>query len=152
MVDGGWIWDAPATLAALGAGETALWAWSPAEDRLRLTGAARALGAGPLAPDCSSAALRALVLPADRHLADELLQPRPPGAEVAVRLRLRGAEPCVWRGVWLEEGLRAAGVVAKELRFTASGRDALTGLLDRRSFVARARRAGSRRLRRPPPA
>ena len=54
-------------------------------------------------------------------------------------MRMRGAGVAIWRGVWLEEGLRAAGVVAKELRFTASGRDALTGLLDRRSFVARAR-------------
>jgi c-di-GMP-specific phosphodiesterase len=138
MVDGGWIWDAPATLAALGAGETALWAWSPAEDRLRLTGAARALGAGPLAPDCSSAALRALVLPADRHLADELLQPRPPGAEVAVRLRLRGAEPCVWRGQWLADG-RAVGVLALELRIAAGDQDSLTGLLDRKSFIRAAR-------------
>src|SRR5262249_36584799 len=42
-------------------------------------------------------------------------------------------------GVWLEEGLRAAGVVARELRFSMADRDALTGLLDRRSFVARAR-------------
>jgi c-di-GMP-specific phosphodiesterase len=52
---------------------------------------------------------------------------------------MRGAEPCLWRGVWLEEGLRAAGVVARELRFAASERDSLTGLLDRRSFLQRAR-------------
>ena len=49
---------------------------------------------------------------------------------------MRGGEPCLWRGVWLEEGLRAAGVVAREMRFTASERDPLTGLLDRRSFMA----------------
>ena len=58
MTDGGFIWDASATLAALGAGGAALWAWAPQEDRLRLTGPVRALGAGPLAPDCSSAAPR----------------------------------------------------------------------------------------------
>jgi c-di-GMP-specific phosphodiesterase len=126
-------------LEALGAADVALWLWEPERDRLRLTGASRALGLGPLAPEASSAALRALVLPQDRSAAEDVLRVREPGAEIAARLRMRGAEPCLWRGVWLEEGLRAAGVVAKELRFTASGRDALTGLLDRRSFVARAR-------------
>lgn len=138
MTDGGFIWDASATLAALGAGGAALWAWAPQEDRLRLTGPVRALGAGPLAPDCSSAALRALVLPADRHLADELLEPRAPGAEVAVRLRLRGAGACVWRGQWQEDG-RAMGVIAPQARFAAMGQDGLTGLLDRRSFILQAR-------------
>ena len=73
MVDDGWTWDATTTLAALGAGETALWAWTPDEDRLQLTGAVRPVGAALLAPDCSSAAFRALVLPADRHRAGELL-------------------------------------------------------------------------------
>jgi c-di-GMP-specific phosphodiesterase len=138
VAEGGWIWDASATLAALGAGGTALWAWAPQEDRLRLTGPVRELGAGPLAPDCSSAALRALVLPADRHLADELLAPREPGADVAVRLRLRGGEPCVWRGRWLEDG-RAMGVLAPETGFAAMGQDSLTGLLDRTSFIRQAR-------------
>jgi c-di-GMP-specific phosphodiesterase len=52
---------------------------------------------------------------------------------------MRGGETCLWRGVWLEEGVRASGVVAPETRFAASGIDQLTGLLDRRSFVARAR-------------
>jgi len=58
---------------------------------------------------------------------------------VAVRLRIRGGAPCVWRGVWLEEGVRAAGVVAAEVRFAASGVDHLTGLMDRRSFIAAVR-------------
>jgi c-di-GMP-specific phosphodiesterase len=138
MVDGGWIWDASATLAALGAGGAVLWAWSPQEDRLSLTGPVRAMGAGPLAPDCSSAALRALVLPADRHRADELLSPRPPGAEIAVSFRLRGAEPCVWRGQWREDG-RAVGVLSPETRFAAGSHDSLTGLLDRKSFIRKAR-------------
>lgn len=98
----------------------------------------RPLGLAPLAPDCSSAALRALVLPADRHQADELLQVRAAGAEVMVRLRLRGAEACVWRGRWLEGG-RAVGVLASETRFAAGARDSLTGLLDRNSFIRAAR-------------
>ena len=80
MSDGGWMWDVSATLAALGAGEAALWAWSPEEDRLRLTGAVRELGLGPLAPDASSAALRALVLPQDRHQAEEPCTRTPPQA------------------------------------------------------------------------
>jgi len=138
MSDGGSFWDVSTALAALGAGGATLWAWSPDEDRLRLTGAARELGLGPLVPDCSSAAFRALVLPQDRHQADELLQARPAGAEAAARFRMRGADPCVWRGQWLEDG-RAVGVLAPESRFAAAELDALTGLLDRPSFIARAR-------------
>jgi c-di-GMP-specific phosphodiesterase len=45
------VWDATATLEALGAAEVALWLWEPEADRLRVNGAARALGLGPLAPD-----------------------------------------------------------------------------------------------------
>jgi len=133
------VWDATTVLEALGAADAALWVWEPERDRLRLSGSSRALGLGPLAPEGASASLRALVLPQDRGAAEDMLKVREPGSEIAARLRMRGAEACLWRGVWLEEGLRAAGVVAKELRFTASERDALTGLLDRRSFVARAR-------------
>jgi c-di-GMP-specific phosphodiesterase len=132
-------WDAALTLEALGAAGVALWTWSPGDDRLKLTGSARTLGLGPLAPECSSAALRALVLPQDRAVAEDLLRQQPPHSEVALRLRMRGGEVGVWRGVWLEEGVRAAGVVAPETAFAASETDLLTGLLDRRSFVARAR-------------
>ena len=139
MASDRWIWDATTTLEALGAADVALWYWEPEQDRLRLTGASRALGLGPLAPECSSAALRALVLPQDRALAEDILRPQEPGAEIAVRLRMRGAGVCIWRGVWLEEGVRAAGVVAPETKFAASDQDALTGLLDRRSFLAHAR-------------
>ncbi len=139
MANDRWMWDATATLEALGAAEVALWVWEPEKDRLRLTGATRALGLGPLAPDCSSAALRALALPQDRALAEDILRMQEPGGEVAIRLRLRGGQPCVWRGVWLEEGVRAAGVVAAEVRFAASGLDPLTGLADRRSFITLAR-------------
>ncbi len=139
MANERWMWDATANLEALGAAEVALWVWEPEKDRLRLTGATRSLGLGPLAPDCSSAALRALALPQDRAMAEDILRQQPPGGEVAVRLRLRGGEPSIWRGVWLEEGVRAAGVVAAEVRFAASGIDALTGLADRRSFITLAR-------------
>ena len=133
------LWDATTVLEALGAADMALWVWEPERDRLRLNGASRALGLGPLAPEATSAALRALVLPQDRAAAEDILRVREPGSEVSARLRMRGAESCLWRGVWLEEGLRAAGVVGKEHRFTAAQKDALTGLLDRRSFVAQAR-------------
>ncbi|PIB90385.1 bifunctional diguanylate cyclase/phosphodiesterase [Caulobacter sp. FWC2] len=133
------IWDTTATLEALGGADVALWIWEPEADRLRLNGAARALGLGPLAPECSSVAFRALALPQDRAQAEEVLKMREPGSEVVARFRVRGGETCLWRGVWLEEGVRAAGVVAPETKFTASERCELTGLLDRRSFIARAR-------------
>ncbi|MBU4432885.1 MAG: bifunctional diguanylate cyclase/phosphodiesterase [Alphaproteobacteria bacterium] len=133
------IWDATATLEALGAAEVALWVWEPEADRLRINGSARSLGLGLLAPECSSAAFRALALPQDRAQAEEVLRFRQPGSEVVARLRMRGGEACIWRGVWLEEGVRAAGVVAPEVKFAASGRCELTGLLDRKSFIARAR-------------
>jgi c-di-GMP-specific phosphodiesterase len=141
MANERWMWDATATLEALGAAEVALWVWEPEKDRLRLTGSTRALGLGPLAPDCSSAAFRALALPQDRAIAEDILRVQQPGGEVAVRLRLRGGAPCIWRGVWLDEegGARAAGVVAAEVRFAASGIDTLTGLADRKSFITLAR-------------
>ena len=134
------VWDVTAALEALGAAEAVLWAWDPEKDRLSMIGAARSLGLGPLAPECSSTALLALVLPQDREIAEEFLTPQAPGAPTSARLRMRNAETCIWRGVWLEEGgVRAAGVIAPESRFSASERDTLTGLYDRRSFVALAR-------------
>ncbi len=133
-------WDATAALEALGAADVALWTWDPVADRLRMTGAARALGLGPLAPECGSAALMALTMPQDREAIRELLTPQPPGVPIVGRLRMQGGQACVWRGVWLEEGgERAAGVIAAEAQFAATERDSLTGLLDRRSFVALAR-------------
>jgi len=139
MASDRWIWDATSTLEALGAADVVLWHWEPERDRLRLTGASRALGLGPLAPECSSAAIRALALPQDRARAEEVLRVQEPGAEIAVRMRMRGGGVCIWRGVWLEEGVRAAGVVAAETKFAASDLDSLTGLLDRKSFILRAR-------------
>jgi c-di-GMP-specific phosphodiesterase len=133
------IWDATVTLEALGAADVALWSWDPNADRLRLTGAARRLGLSPLAPECSSAAVRALSMPQDRALVEEILRIQAPGTEIGARVRMRGGDACIWRGVWLEDGVRAAGVIVPETKFAASEQDALTGLLDRRSFVSRAR-------------
>ena len=145
-----WIWDATATLEALGGAAVALWLWEPQVDRMSFTGPTRALGLGPLAPDCSAAALRALIQPQDRPAATELLGVQPPGAEIEVRLHILGGEQCLWRGVWLEDGIRAAGMVTAESRFSVSGFDSLTGLMDRRTFVVRAqeqlRASGDRML------
>jgi c-di-GMP-specific phosphodiesterase len=131
-------WDATTAIEALAAADTALWIWTPAEDTLRFTGATRPLGLGPLAPECSGAAFVAVTLPQDRSLAESILTPREEGSEIAIRLRMRGSETCLWRGIWLEDGLRAAGMVALETKFASADKDALTGLLDRRAFLARA--------------
>jgi c-di-GMP-specific phosphodiesterase len=131
-------WDATTAIEALAAADAALWIWTPADDQMRFTGATRALGLGPLAPECSGAAFTAVAIPQDRSLAEKILKPQAEGTEVAVRLRMRDSATCIWRGVWLEDGLRAAGVVALETKFAASHRDHLTGLLDRRTFLARA--------------
>lgn len=130
-------WDATTAIEALAAADTALWVWTPAENQIRFTGATRSLGLGPLAPECSAAGFVASALPQDRSLAEKMLKPSQEGTEISVRLRMRGAETCLWRGVWLEDGLRAAGVVALENKFAGSDLDALTGLLDRRAFLAR---------------
>jgi len=130
-------WDATTAIEALAAADTALWVWTPATDELRFTGATRSLGLGALAPECTAAGFVALTMPQDRSLAEKMLKPHDEGAEVAVRLRMRGSETCLWRGVWLEDGLRAAGVVALETKFAGSDRDTLTGLLDRRAFLSR---------------
>jgi len=131
-------WGPTAVLEALGAAEVVLWAWDPQSDRLNVTGSARALGLGPLAPECSSAALYALAAPQDRATLQLALRPQAAGSEISVRVRMRDGGACLWRGVWLEEGIRAAGVIAPEERFTGVQEDLLTGLLDRRSFIARA--------------
>ncbi len=73
-------------------------------------------------------------------MAEDILRVQEPGSPIAVRVRMRGGQVCIWRGVWLEEGgLRAAGVIAPEVRFAAADLDTLTGLLDRKTFIARAR-------------
>jgi c-di-GMP-specific phosphodiesterase len=132
------LWDATGALESLGAAGVVLWMWDPARDSMRLTGPARSLGLGPLAPECSTAALVALAAPQDRTLVETLLQPKEPGEEILIRIRMRGGQPCLWRGVWLEEGGRAAGAIVAETQFAPEPRDALTGLLDRRAFLAQA--------------
>ena len=137
---GRFVWDVTAALEALGAADAVLWAWEPERDRLTFQGATRALGLGPLAPECSTAAFIALSLPQDREAVQDFLQIQPPGAVLSARLRMGTSESCIWRGVWLEEGgVRAAGVCVPESRFAASERDSLTGLYDRTSFVTLAR-------------
>jgi c-di-GMP-specific phosphodiesterase len=132
------VWDATGALESLGAAGVVLWMWDPERDSLRLTGPARSLGLGPLAPECPAAAFLALVAPQDRALADTLLQPKAPGEEILSKVRLRGGPLCIWRGVWLEEGGRAAGAIVAETQFAPDPRDTLTGLLDRRGFLAKA--------------
>ncbi len=132
------VWDATAALEAMGAAGVVLWMWDPERDSMRLTGPARGLGLGPLVPECSTAALMALAAPQDRALVEELLQPREPGEEISAKVRMRGGPPCLWRGVWLEEGGRAAGAIVSETQFAPEPRDALTGLLDRRAFLVEA--------------
>ena len=157
------VWDATVTLEALGAADVALWSWEPERDRLRLTGAARR--AGPVAPGARMLVRRGRWRWRCRRtapLVEEILRgPARRASEITARVRMRGGEACIWRGVWLEDGVRAAGVVVPETKFAASERDALTGLLDRRSFVVRARerlqaagglQAGGGRPRPPAPA
>ena len=132
-------WDAAGQLEALGAGHVALWTWEPERDRLRLTGPWRSLGLGPVGSDSTAAALRALVHPQDAELVDAFLRVRPPGADVSAQLRMRGGAICAWRGQWLEDGVRAAGVVASDSRFGLQNQDRLTGLLDRSGFLVQAR-------------
>ncbi len=134
-------WDPTTAIEALAAADAALWVWTPALDQLQFTGSTRSLGLGPLAPECTAAAFTALAMPQDRALAERILKPQDEGGEIAVRLRMRGGDLGIWRGVWLEDGLRAAGVVALESKFTGSSADALTGLLDRRAFLSRVRDA-----------
>jgi len=132
------VWDTTATLESLGAAGVVLWMWDPDKDRVRLTGAVRSVGLGPLAPECSSAALLAMAAPQDSSLLQNLMRRQTPGTDVSARAQMRGGESCLWRGVWLEEGSRAAGVIVPERRFAVERRDGLTGLLERRAFVARA--------------
>ena len=130
------VWDATAALESLGAAGVVLWMWDPERDSMRLTGPVRSLGLGPLVPECSTAALLALAAPQDRALMEDFLQSREPGEEALLRARMRGGPACVWRGVWLEEGGRAAGAIVAETQFAPEPRDALTGLLERRGFLA----------------
>ena len=72
-------------------------------------------------------------------LAEDMLRVREPGSEIRARLRMRGAEPCLWRGVWLEDGLARRRRHRPRDQFESVSLDGLTGLLDRRSFVIQSR-------------
>jgi c-di-GMP-specific phosphodiesterase len=130
------VWDATAALESIGAAGVVLWTWDPQRDSLRLTGPTRSLGLGPLAPECSTAAMLALAAPQDRAIVEDFLQVREPGQTLSAKVRMRGGPACLWRGVWLEEGVRAAGAVVSEVQYAPEPRDALTGLLERRAFLA----------------
>lgn len=140
-VDPRFAWDLTSVLEAVGAAEQVLWLWDARADRLQLTGATRALGLGPAAPACGSAAMLALTHPEDRAGLQALLRGSEPGRALFARVRTAGGEACVWRGVWLEEGDRAAGVIARDRSALEREDDPLTGLLGRTAFV---RQAGER--------
>ena len=77
------VWDVTTALEALGAADVALWTWEPetrppAPDRRRPRP-----GPGPARPRMLLRRPAALALPQDRDLAEDMLQPQPPGAEVA---------------------------------------------------------------------
>ena len=68
-----------------------------------------------------------------------MLHLQPPGTELSARIRMRDGAVSIWRGIWLEEGARASGVIVSEVQFASSHLDSLTGLLDRRNFVSQVR-------------
>ncbi len=123
-----------ALLEALGGARAALWRFDAAGDTLHLMGDLRALGLQPLAPTCRRAALLAMVEPEHQSAMAALLTPGAGLAQAAVRLV--GAPESLWRGVWLEEGRCATGLVLPA-PMDAEVRDPLTGLLDRASFLRR---------------
>jgi c-di-GMP-specific phosphodiesterase len=134
------MWDATSTLEALGAADVALWVWEPERDRMRLTGATRALGLGPLAPDCSSAALRALALPQDRAFAEDILRVQEPGTEVAVRMRMRGvawpSESPVWSNKHGWRSGRAGWLAKYRVLLLGQNQFSIAGMAQRINFAA----------------
>jgi c-di-GMP-specific phosphodiesterase len=123
-----------ALLEALGGANAALWRYDAARDRLLLMGDLRQLGLQILTKGCGRAALLALVDPDDRAAMERLFTPDAGSPPITVRIA--GAAPSVWRGVWLEHGLGATGVILPAPQ-PAETRDVLTGLLDRSSFMRR---------------
>ncbi len=129
----GWA-NTTALLEALGGAGAALWRYDAGDDRLDLLGDLRALGLQPLAPHCGRAALLAMTEDADRAGVSALLTPGAGAPQATVRL-LSGAT-AVWRGDWLEGEMCATGVIVPAVA-VADTLDALTGLLDRSSFLRR---------------
>jgi c-di-GMP-specific phosphodiesterase len=78
-------------------------------------------------------------MPKDQVLVEEMLNLQPPGTFISARIRMSDGAVSIWRGIWLEEGGRASGVIVSANHFASSILDPLTGLLDRRSFVSRVR-------------
>lgn len=133
------VWDPTSALEAMAAADVAMWSWSPAENLLRLFGGTFSMGLSPLGGECSSEAFFAMANPQDRILAASLLRQGQEGERIEERIRMRSGDAGLWRGIWLEDGLRAAGVVVSEPRYSTIERDNLTGLLTRKTFFDRAR-------------
>jgi len=129
----GWA-NTTALLEALGGAGAALWRYDAGADRLNLLGDLRTLGLQPLAPSCSLAALLAMTEEADRPGVSALFTPRAAPSRASVRM-LSGPST-LWRGVGLEDGRCVTGVVVP-VSEPADSFDALTGLLDRASFLRR---------------
>ncbi len=133
-------WIGTAADEALAGGCAALWSWSPTEQRLRLHGAARALGLAVLGADCSPGALGAVVRPQDFAQVEALLRTRRPGEPVQARLRLRSGQALSFTGAWAAGGDVCRGVVVRDSAAAGeSEHDGLTGLLTRQTFLSRAR-------------
>ncbi len=145
--------DGAAAAAALAQAGACLWRWDRLEARLTLQGEVAALGLSPDDADDALAGLLAALRPSDRLALDTALARRAPGSLVAVRLHLEDGRSSLWRGLWTDDGMSAGGVALPEpsVEDSERGRDALTGLLDRNTFLARvgerlARRQGVRVL------
>lgn len=140
MADARYNWSFASLVEALASGEAVLWAWDPSAARLSFTGAAGTLGLGPLGASCPAAALAAIVDPRDRTEIETLLQPGPPGSAARARLSLRSGQRLIWTGGWAEDGApRLLGSISRDAPQALIEHDPLTGLLDRRTFLRRAR-------------
>lgn len=116
-----------------------VWRWDRVDARLTLQGDVAALGLPPEAAEDALDNLLAALRPADRLALDAALARRPPGSPIAARLHLEDGRASLWRGVWSPDGLAAEGVALPEpaIEDVERGRDALTGLLDRATFMTR---------------
>lgn len=133
-------WDFGAAVEALAAGQAALWAWSPDTGRLTIVGAAASLGLGVLGSTSTAAALATVAHPHDRGDVEALFRRRGPGESVRALVRLRSGTRLVWTGTWAEDGEpRVSGVITRDTGPATLEADGLTGLLDRRTFLLRAR-------------
>ena len=126
-----------ALLEALGGAGAALWRYDAHTDRMELMGDLRALGLQALAPTCSRTALMAMTHAADRAGLEALLQSG--GGRAQAMVRLAGGSATLWRGERLEDGACATGLITAAPA-ESEVYDALTGLLDRQSFLRRVER------------